>query len=107
MRWRSTGQRGETMSRAEPIERSAFEIFRPLQSRWGDNDIYGHMNNVIHYALFDTAINGWLVERGLLDLHEGSPIGLVVETGCHYFAELAFPDFPVDMVIRHDNHSGV
>lgn len=80
------------MSRPEPIERSAFQIFRPLQSRWADNDIYGHMNNVVHYALFDTAINGWLVDRGLLDMHGGSTIGLVVETGCHYFAELAFPD---------------
>lgn len=80
------------MSRPEPIERSQFHLFRPLQSRWGDNDIYGHMNNVVHYALFDTAINGWLVERGLLDMHAGSTIGLVVETGCHYFAELAFPD---------------
>ncbi|MEM9106648.1 MAG: thioesterase family protein [Pseudomonadota bacterium] len=80
------------MSRPEPFERSAFQVFRPLQSRWADNDIYGHMNNVVHYALFDTAINGWLVECGLLDMHGGSTIGLVVETGCHYFAEMAFPD---------------
>lgn len=50
------------------------------------------MNNVVHYALFDTAINGWLMEQGLLDFKSGSMIGLVVETGCHYFAEMAFPD---------------
>lgn len=80
------------MNRPEPLERGKFNLFRPMQTRWADNDFYGHMNNVVHYALFDTAINAWLVERGLLDLHNGSTIGLVVETGCHYFAELAFPD---------------
>ncbi|MEX3011030.1 acyl-CoA thioesterase [Hoeflea sp. TYP-13] len=80
------------MTRPTPLERGSFKLFRPLQTRWADNDIYGHMNNVIHYALFDTAINGWLAEKDLLDLQKGSTIGLVVETGCHYFAELAFPD---------------
>nr|WP_306884923.1 thioesterase family protein [Amorphus orientalis] len=57
-----------------------------------DNDIYGHMNNVVHYSLFDTAVNGWLIDEGLLDLGAGTRIGLVVETGCRYFAEMAFPD---------------
>lgn len=57
-----------------------------------DNDLYGHMNNVVHYSLFDTAVNGWLVEKGVLDIHRGDQIGLVVETGCRYFSELAFPD---------------
>jgi acyl-CoA thioester hydrolase len=57
-----------------------------------DNDIYGHMNNVVHYALFDTAVNSWLIEKGVLDIHAGDQIGLVVETGCRYFSELAFPD---------------
>lgn len=80
------------MTRPTPKLRESFKLFRPLQTRWADNDIYGHMNNVVHYALFDTAINGWLVDAGLLDLHQGATIGLVVETGCHYFAELAFPD---------------
>lgn len=56
-----------------------------------DNDAYGHMNNVVHYSLFDTAVNGWLIENGVLDIH-GAQIGLVVETGCKYFAEMAFPD---------------
>ena len=50
------------------------------------------MNNVVHYALFDTAINGWLIEKGLLDIHRGKVVGLVVETGCSYFSEMAFPD---------------
>ncbi|MCD2176103.1 acyl-CoA thioesterase [Rhizobium sp. C4] len=57
-----------------------------------DNDIYGHMNNVVHYSLFDTAVNGWLIEAGLLDLKAGTEVGLVVETGCRYHAEMMFPD---------------
>ncbi|WP_018701049.1 thioesterase family protein [Amorphus coralli] len=57
-----------------------------------DNDVYGHMNNVVHYSLFDTAVNGWLIEAGVLDIRSGTQVGLVVETGCRYFAEMAFPD---------------
>jgi acyl-CoA thioester hydrolase len=57
-----------------------------------DNDVYGHMNNVIHYSLFDSTVNGWLSEQGMLDFAAGAQIGLVVETGCRYFSELAFPD---------------
>ncbi|MCG6114241.1 MAG: acyl-CoA thioesterase [Mesorhizobium sp.] len=57
-----------------------------------DNDIYGHMNNVVHYSLFDSAVNGWLIEEGVLDIAKGDQIGLVVETGCRYFSEMAFPD---------------
>tara|TARA_B100000678_G_scaffold144394_1_gene120595 strand:+ start:1051 stop:1485 length:435 start_codon:yes stop_codon:yes gene_type:complete len=80
------------MDRTPPSSRADYALFRPLQTRWADNDIYGHMNNVTHYALFDTAINGWLIEEGLLDPKNGNPIGLVVETGCRYHAETAFPD---------------
>jgi acyl-CoA thioester hydrolase len=57
-----------------------------------DNDVYGHLNNVVHYSLFDTAVSGWLLEQGLIHPHRGDQIGLVVETGCRYFAELSFPD---------------
>ena len=57
-----------------------------------DNDTYGHMNNVVHYSLFDTAVNGWLIEAGVLDFIAGEQVGLVVETGCRYFSEIAFPD---------------
>jgi acyl-CoA thioester hydrolase len=78
--------------RTPPAPRSAYRAFRTIPTRWMDNDVYGHMNNVVHYSLFDTAVNGWLVEQGVLDLHGGDQIGLVVETGCRYFAELAFPD---------------
>ncbi|GKX33149.1 MAG: thioesterase [Rhizobiaceae bacterium MnEN-MB40S] len=80
------------MTRPSPYTRSDFQLFRPLQTRWSDNDIYGHMNNVVHYLLFDTAVNGWLIDRGLLDIRNGDTIGLVVETGCQYFREIMFPD---------------
>lgn len=75
-----------------PGTRSDYRAFRTIQTRWMDNDIYGHMNNVVHYSLFDTAVNGWLIDEGVLDPHGGDQIGLVVETGCRYRAEMAFPD---------------
>lgn len=78
--------------RPEPSRRADYRAFRTIQTRWMDNDVYGHMNNVVHYSLFDTAVNGWLIEAGVLDIHGGDQIGLVVETGCRYLAELAFPD---------------
>lgn len=56
-----------------------------------DNDVYGHVNNVVYYSWFDTAVNAWLIEQGALDIHHGQTVGLVVNTGCHYFASLAFP----------------
>ncbi|WP_075995378.1 acyl-CoA thioesterase [Salaquimonas pukyongi] len=80
------------MARPSPLSRDEFALFRSLQTRWSDNDIYGHMNNVVHYALFDTAINGWLVEQGFLDPVKSEIVGLVVETGCSYFSEMGFPD---------------
>ncbi len=79
------------MSRPAPGLRSGYRAFVPLSTRWADNDVYGHMNNVVHYALFDTAVNGWLMAQGALDLR-GPCIGLVVETGCRYHGEMAFPD---------------
>lgn len=79
-------------ARATPSSRADYRAFRAIPTRWIDNDIYGHMNNVVHYSLFDTAVNGWLVGQGVLDIHGGGQIGLVVETGCRYFAEMAFPD---------------
>ena len=72
--------------------RADYLDFYPLQTRWLDNDAYGHMNNVVHYSLFDTAVNGWLIERGLLDPRKSETYGLVVESGCKYHAEMGFPD---------------
>ena len=78
--------------RAKAPGRSAYRVFRPIATRWSDNDIYGHINNVEFYAFFDTIVNGHLIERGVLDIHDGGTVGLVVETRCSYFAPLAFPD---------------
>ncbi len=77
--------------RPTPEPRSAFARFIPVPTRWMDNDLYGHLNNVIYYSLFDTAVNRYLIEQGALDPHHGAVIGLVVETHCNYFASLAFP----------------
>jgi acyl-CoA thioester hydrolase len=74
-----------------PESRSTYQVFRRIDTRWMDNDVYGHVNNVVYYSWFDTAVNALLVERGALDIHQGATIGLVVETQCHYFAPLAFP----------------
>lgn len=79
-------------ARNGPGTRQDYRTFRMITTRWMDNDIYGHMNNVVHYSLFDSAVNSWLIEQGVLDIHHGEQIGLVVETGCRYFGELAFPD---------------
>lgn len=78
-------------TRAHPLPRSHFPVFRPIQTRWMDNDIYGHVNNVVHYSYFDTAVNAHLIEAGALDIHHGTVIGLVVQTQCHYFESIAFP----------------
>jgi acyl-CoA thioester hydrolase len=71
--------------------RPAYKVWRTIPTRWADNDAYGHVNNTVHYAWFDTAVNAWLIEAGLLDIAHGDPIGLVVETGCRYAAPLAYP----------------
>jgi acyl-CoA thioester hydrolase len=66
-------------------------VFRPITTRWMDNDAYGHVNNVVYYSWFDTAVNAYLIEQGVLDIHHGETIGLVIETQCNYFSSLAFP----------------
>ena len=78
-------------TRPQPESRSAFKVFRRIDTRWMDNDVYGHVNNVVYYSWFDTAVNAHLIEQGALDIHHGQTIGLVVETHCNYFAPLSFP----------------
>lgn len=73
------------------MTRTLYKHFLPLQTRWADNDVYGHVNNVAYYGYFDTIVNDYLIAAGALDIHQGSIIGLVVETGCKYFAPLEFP----------------
>ena len=75
----------------KPHARDHYRVWRPITTRWMDNDVYGHVNNVVYYSWFDTAVNAYLIEQGALDIHTGATIGLVVETQCNYFAPLAFP----------------
>jgi acyl-CoA thioester hydrolase len=74
------------------MSRSDYRASRIIPTRWMDNDAYGHVNNVIYYSWFDTAVNAWLIEAGLLDIEASNPIGLVVETGCRYHRSVAFPE---------------
>lgn len=72
--------------------RSAFPHFLSIPTRWMDNDVYGHVNNVVYYSYFDTAVNQCLVARGVLDIHHGEVVGFVVDSGCAYFSSISFPD---------------
>ncbi len=74
------------------LRREDFPVLRPQPTRWHDNDHYGHVNNVVHYAYFDTAVNGYLIEATGTDIRDLEAIGLVVETGCRYLAPVSFPD---------------
>ena len=74
---------------AEP--RHVYPFFTRITTRWMDNDVYGHINNSVYYSFFDTAVNGYLIDRGALDLHADGVIGLVVETHCNFFAPLQYP----------------
>lgn len=87
------------MHKPQPEPRSAYKVFRTISTRWMDNDAYGHVNNVVYYSWFDTAVNAYLIEQGVLDIAHGSTIGLVIETQCNYFEPLAFPQ-NVDAGIR-------
>ena len=78
-------------ARPRPEPRAGYRAFRTITTRWMDNDQYGHVNNVVYYSWFDTAVNAHLIEQGVLDTAAGATIGLVVETQCHYFAPLSFP----------------
>lgn len=72
--------------------RSDFPHFLAIPTRWMDNDVYGHVNNVQYYSYFDTAVNQFLIARGVLDIHNGDVVGFVVDSGCSYFSPIAFPD---------------
>ena len=80
------------MSKPAPDVRDAYLHFQIIPTRWMDNDVYGHVNNVVYYSYFDTVVNQYLVEQGALDIQASEVVGLVVETGCQYFAPIAFPD---------------
>jgi acyl-CoA thioester hydrolase len=79
------------MTQAADLRRDDFAVLRRIPTRWNDDDTYGHVNNVVHYLMFDTAVNGWLIEASGTDIRALPALGLVVETSCRYFAELRFP----------------
>jgi acyl-CoA thioester hydrolase len=96
------------VSRPNPRQRDAYRWIMTIATRWADNDAYGHVNNTVYYEWFDTAVNRWLVEAGLLDIRAGDPIGLVVETGCSYFSSLSFPsDVEVGIAVDRLGRSSV
>ena len=80
------------MTSGDRRPRPAYPYLHSLDTRWGDSDVYGHVNNVVYYSYFDTAVNAFLIAQGVLDPHSGDVIGLVVETGCRYFAPISFPE---------------
>jgi acyl-CoA thioester hydrolase len=72
--------------------RSDYKHFLAIETRWMDNDVYGHVNNVVYYSFFDTAVNRYLIDEGVLDIRDGDVVGFVVETSCSYEKPIAFPD---------------
>ena len=85
--------------RQNPTNRSDYNYFSIMNTRWNDNDIYGHLNNVIYYELFDTAVNKWLIKNNLIDIKNGKNIGLIVQSGCNYFSSFEYPE-DIDAGIR-------
>jgi acyl-CoA thioester hydrolase len=92
---------------APPI-RADFVAFEEIHSRWMDNDAYGHINNVVYYSFFDTAVNRYLIERKVLDVLKSETIGFVIETQCKYFSPIAYPDLiHVGLKVTHVGNSSV
>ena len=76
----------------EEHTRDDYRWFIPITTRWMDNDVYGHVNNVVYYSWFDTIANRFLIEEGGLDIHDGESIGYIVHSQCSYLSAVAFPD---------------
>ncbi|MBS0319808.1 MAG: acyl-CoA thioesterase [Proteobacteria bacterium] len=95
-------------ARTPPPSRADFAHFLAIPTRWMDNDTYGHVNNVVYYAYFDTVVNEHLIRAGGLDIHDGAAMGVVVETRCHFRASLAFPEVvDAGLVVRALGRSSV
>lgn len=84
--------RAQAAGKPTPEPRAAFAVFRTMTTRWRDNDVYGHINNTVYYEYFDSVVNGWMIEQGVLDIENSQAIGLVVATACDYFEPIVFPD---------------
>ena len=95
-------------ARQSPDQREGYRHFMTITTRWMDNDVYGHINNVQYYSYFDTAVNRFLIDQGVLDIHHGDVIGLVVETHCNFFSSAAFPaDIEAGIRVAHLGRSSV
>ena len=91
-----------------PDRRADYVRFTHIPTRWMDNDVYRHVNNVVYYSFFDTAVNRMLIDEGVLDIETSTVVGLVVETGCSYFSPIAFPDeVHAGMRVAHLGRSSV
>ena len=96
------------MSRTLFAPRGNYRHWATILTRWNDNDVYGHVNNAIHYQWFDTVVNTWLIDNGLLDIVAGDPIGLVVETGCRFASSITHPQqVEIGLVVDHLGSSSV
>lgn len=96
------------MTKPELPTKADFPVHRLHQTRWADNDVYGHVNNVVYYAWFDTAVNGWLMEAAGCDIRDLPAIGVVAETSCKYLAEVSFPDeLSIGLALEHRGRSSV
>ena len=92
----------------KPSLRSDFKEFSLIETRWKDNDSYGHVNNIVYYSYFDTAVNRHLIQQGVLDLTNREAIGLVIESKCTYFSSITFPDtVTVGLKVIHLGNSSV
>lgn len=92
----------------KPSHRSEFKQFSQIETRWNDNDSYGHVNNIVYYSYFDTAVNRHLIQKGVLDLLNSEAIGLVIESKCTYFSSITFPDtVTVGLKVNHLGNSSV
>ena len=81
-----------SLERKVRSRRGDYRLFRPIPTRWMDNDAYGHVNNVVYYSWFDTAVNTYLIEAGVLDIAASPTVGVVIETGCTYFESVSYPE---------------
>jgi acyl-CoA thioester hydrolase len=96
------------VSRQPPPGRAEFKVWRKVTTRWADNDAYGHVNNTVYYEWFDSAVNAWMIEQGMLDIANGDPIALVVETCCTYAAPLTFPEtVEIGLAVAHLGRSSI
>ncbi len=96
------------MNKPLPQTRADYVHLSTITTRWMDNDVYGHVNNVTYYSYFDTAVNKYLIQEGVLDIHHGEVIGLVIETHCNFMASLAFPrDVTAGIRVAHIGRSSV